>query len=103
MALYDKPLRFISNWDGENNPGFYNNNYEAACRTAMYLLPGQSGYEDSLLKAQEIFAEQLPVVPLYLEFKVAATRPDFYGFMADPGSENELWNIEEFGYGTLCK
>lgn len=103
MATYDEPLRFISNWDGENNPGFYNNNYEAACRTAMYLLPGQPGYEDSLLKAQEIFAEQLPVVPLNLEYKVAATRPDLCGFTADPGTENELWNIEEFGYGVLCK
>jgi len=103
MAPYGEPLHFVSNWVGENTPGFYNSNYETACQAAMYLLPGQLGYKDSLLKAQEIFAEQLPVIPLYLEFKVAVTRPDFCGFMADPGSENELWNIEEFGYGTLCK
>lgn len=103
MAPYGEPQRFISNWDGENTPGFFNSNYEAACRTALYLLPGQPDYKDSLLKAQEIFAEQLPVIPLYLEFKVAASRPDLCGFMADPGTDNELWNIENFGYGLLCE
>jgi hypothetical protein len=55
------------------------------------------------LLAQEIFAENLPTVPLYLRIKLAATRTDFCNFIMDPTENNETWNIEEFGFGPLCE
>jgi len=55
-------------------------------------------YRESLLQAQRLFAQQLPVVPLYLELRVAATRPDLQGFILDPTVSSEMWNIEEFHY-----
>ena len=50
---------------------------------ALQSLPGQAAYDDNHIKAQEIFGEELPVVPLYLRLKLAATRPDFCNFIMD--------------------
>jgi hypothetical protein len=47
-------------------------------------------------------AEQLPVAPLFLRLKNAATRPDFCNFIMDPTANSEFWNIEEFDYGPTC-
>ncbi len=95
-------LAFPEGWEGWNNPGYANPAYDAACETAMSLLPGQEGYEFYHWEAQRIFAEDLPIIPLYLRLKLAATRPDFCGFIMDPTARSEMWNIEEFGYGSHC-
>ncbi len=93
----------ISGWGGSNNPGFVNEEYDAACSTALDALPGQPEYEAGHLEAQRIFAEQLPVVPLYLSPKTSATRPDFCGLIMDPSNNTAFWNIEEFDYGEGCE
>ncbi len=87
---------------GWNNPGYANPEFDAACEAAMSQLPGQEGYEFYHWEAQRIFAEDLPIIPLYLRLKLAATRPDFCGFIMDPTANSEMWNIEEFGYGSHC-
>jgi peptide/nickel transport system substrate-binding protein len=97
----DKPA-FISGWGGGNDPGYASAEFDAACDAAIQSLPGQASYDENHLLAQEIFAEDLPVVPLYLRLKLAATRPDMCGFIMDPTANSEMWNIEEFGYGPLC-
>jgi peptide/nickel transport system substrate-binding protein len=89
-------------WSAQNYPGFANEEYELACSTAKGLIPGQPEYEAAHLEAQKIFSEQLPVVPLYLTIKLAATRPDMCGFIMDPSANSEFWNIEEFDYGEGC-
>jgi peptide/nickel transport system substrate-binding protein len=83
--------------------GFYSPDYNAACGGAMSALPGQPEYKANYLKAQEIFSDQLPAIPLYLNLRLAATRPDMCGFSLDPTAKSEFWNIEEYGYGPLCK
>jgi peptide/nickel transport system substrate-binding protein len=85
-------------WDGPNVSGFVNEEYDSACNAALELLPGQPEYAQYHLEAQRIFAEQLPAVPLYLHFKLAASRPDLRNFYVDP-TESEMWNIEAFDYG----
>jgi hypothetical protein len=60
-------------------------------------------YVENHLKAQEIFARDLPVIPLYLRIKFAISRPDFCGMSFDPTSPSELWNIENFDYGEGCE
>jgi peptide/nickel transport system substrate-binding protein len=87
---------------GQNDPGFANEDYDKACLAALNSLPGQPGYEENHKLAQQIFAEQLPVAPLFLRLKLAATRPDMCDFIMDPTANSEFWNIEEFGYGSLC-
>jgi peptide/nickel transport system substrate-binding protein len=89
-------------WGGWNDPGYSNPAFDAACLGALSALPGQAAYEENHLLAQAIFAEDLPVIPLYLRLKLAATRPDMCGFIMDPTANSEMWNIEEFGFGSLC-
>jgi peptide/nickel transport system substrate-binding protein len=89
-------------WTGFNRGGFVNGDFDLACGTTLRTLPGQIEYETAYLEAQRIFAEQLPVVPLYLYIKQSATRPDLCGFINDP-TGNSFWNIEEFDYGEGCE
>ena len=93
----------ISGWGGQNNPGFANAEYDQACLNALGSLPGQPEYDAAHLEAQAIFAEELPVVPLFLRLKLAATRPDMCNFIMDPTANSEFWNIEEFDYGECAE
>ncbi len=81
-------------WAGQNNPGFINEEFDAACLRAISALPGSDDYVEGHMEAQRIFSEQLPVVPLYLRIKLAATRPEVRGFVMDPTENSEMWNIE---------
>jgi len=94
---------YQSAWGGQNDPGFVDNAYDNACNRALQTLPGQPGYEEAHLEAQQIFSEQLPVAPLFLRLKLAATRPDFCNFIMDPTENSELWNVEFFDYGACAE
>jgi ABC-type oligopeptide transport system substrate-binding subunit len=95
-------LTFPFGWGGQNDTGFTNVEYDLACKSAIASLPGQASYTDNHLKAQELFANNLPVLPLYLRIKLSATRPDMCNFFQDPTANSEMFNIEEFAYGPLC-
>jgi peptide/nickel transport system substrate-binding protein len=92
----------ISGWGGQNDPGFALPEYDAACNQALSTLPGQPEYEQAHLDAQLLFSENLPVVPLFLRLKLAATRPDMCNFVMDPTNNSEFWNVEEFDYGDCA-
>ncbi|MCK5315595.1 MAG: hypothetical protein KAJ53_10750, partial [Anaerolineales bacterium] len=94
---------YQSAWGGQNDPGFADAAYDAACNEALGSLPGQPAYEAAHKEVQAIFAEQLPVAPLYLRLKLAVTRPDMCGFIMDPTANSEFWNIEEFDYGDCAE
>jgi len=81
-------------WAGQNNPGYMNDEYDAACIKAITSLPGTAEYEEGHKEAQRIFSEQLPVVPLWLRIKIAATRPEVKGFVLDSTENSDVWNIE---------
>ncbi len=89
-------------WGCSNNTGYSDPAFDAACTEAQNSLPGQDSYFENHMLAQEIFADQLPVIPLYLRLKLAATRPDMCNFIMDPTATSEMWNIEEFSYGQQC-
>jgi peptide/nickel transport system substrate-binding protein len=93
---------FPQGWAGQNNPGFSDSEYDRVCKAALQSLPGQPGYMENHLKAQEIFAEQLPVVLLHFHLNFGATRPDFCGYIIDPSENVDTWNIEAFDYGPDC-
>jgi peptide/nickel transport system substrate-binding protein len=85
-----------SGWAGQNDPGFTDEEYDRVCNAALQSLPGTPEYEQNHLKAQELFAEKLPVVPLHLKLKIAAARPQVSGFSVDPTCNTEMFNIEAF-------
>ena len=89
-------------WGGQNQTGYMSAEYDTVCKAALQALPGQPAYEENHLAAQAIFANDLPVVPLFLRLKLAATRPDMCNFFMDPTANSEMWNIEAFDYGESC-
>jgi len=89
-------------WSGQNNPGFHNADYDKACNTQLQSLPGEPALETAAKDAQRIFAQEVPVVPLFVRLKLAATRPDMCGFIMDPTANSEMWNIENFDFGPGC-
>jgi peptide/nickel transport system substrate-binding protein len=94
-----KPV-YPSGWGGQNQTGYADPEFDAACNKAVQSLPGQPSYDEGHLEAQAIFAEDLPVVPLFLRLKLAITRPDMCNFIMDPTANSEMWNIENFDYGA---
>jgi peptide/nickel transport system substrate-binding protein len=83
-------------WGCTGNTGWSDAEYDLVCKKALESLPGTPEYEQFHKEAQILFAEYLPVIPLYLRLKLAATRPDMKGFIMDPTESSEFWNIEEF-------
>lgn len=83
-------------WSGQNDPGFTDAEYDVACNAAIQSLPGTPEYEQFHKEAQALFAEKLPVVPLFLRLKLAAYAPRVSGFIMDSTANSEMWNIENF-------
>jgi peptide/nickel transport system substrate-binding protein len=83
-------------WGTQNDPGFENAAYDAACRRALQALPGTEDYIEGHKEAQRLFTQNLPVIPLFLRLKLAAYRPEVKGFIMDPTENSELWNVEAF-------
>lgn len=99
----DGTLRFPKGWKGQNNSGYSNPEYDQVCRAAREALPGQPGYIENHMLAQEIFSQDLPVIPLFLRIKFTITRPDFCGHRMDSTAKSDTWNIEAYDYGMGCE
>jgi peptide/nickel transport system substrate-binding protein len=93
---------FPFGWGGLNATGYSNLEYDAICHSAMGALPGEPAYVQNHLQAQELFAGELPSIPLYMRLKLAVARADMCGFEMDPTASSELWNLEGFNYGDGC-
>ena len=90
-------------WNVQNETGYSSAEYDAACNAARSVLPGTLDYTQNHLLAQEIFARELPVIPLYLRAKWTVSRPDFCGHTMDPTANSDFWNIEAYDYGEGCR
>jgi len=87
----------------ENNSGYSSSEFDQACKAALAAIPGQPGFIENHLLAQEIFSRDLPVVPLYNWIWVTAARVDMCGYWMDSTANSDTWNIEEYGYGDECE
>lgn len=85
----------FNGWQGVNVSGWSNEAYDAACRAALLLLPGQDGYEEAHQEAMRIFANELPALPLFTRMRLAATTPSVLNFTLDPTQPSPLWNVFE--------
>jgi len=87
-------------WVGTNVSGYQNEDYDLACQL---VLNDSSNQRDAVIEVQSIFNEELPVLPLYYQLKIAASRPDFCGLDSlDVSARSILYGLESFGYGLLC-
>jgi peptide/nickel transport system substrate-binding protein len=83
-------------WSGLNPTGFSNKDYDTACDLAKRALPGDAAYAQNHNLAQQLFAQYLPSIPLYLTVKTAIARADLTGLALDPTAATGLWNLEEY-------
>jgi peptide/nickel transport system substrate-binding protein len=91
-----------NHWVGTNVSGYSSPAFDAACQAAQQSLADETAHADSYHQAQSIFAQDLPVIPLYWRIKVAAARPEVCHFSLDPTAASSLWNIEMFDSGNSC-
>jgi len=92
-----------NSWVGTNVSGYGDPAFDAACLVSQQSLPDDPFHAAAYAQAQSIFAEDLPVIPLYWRVKVAATRADLCHFSLDPTAASNLWNIEAFDSGAGCQ
>lgn len=92
-----------NHWVGENVTGYSNPDFDKACQAGLQLQPDLASMQEEQAKAQDIFAKDLPVLPLYMDLSVDVTRPNFCGFNFIPGTRSDLWGIEAYNYGPECK
>ena len=93
---------FPFGWGGWNTSGYVSAEFDTACKAAMNSLPGEESYVQNHYLAQEIFAQDLPVLPLYMNVITAASRPDLCGFELNSTDATSLWNLEGYGYDLFC-
>ncbi len=89
-------------WGGVNASGYSNAEYDQACLDALYSLADMPQHKDGHAKAQAIFAEDLPALPLYWHYRVVMGRPDLCGIPQQAVSESIFIDLEWFNYGDGC-
>ncbi|MCP4425465.1 MAG: hypothetical protein GY803_13310 [Chloroflexi bacterium] len=87
--------RPYGDWDAANGTGWWDLEYDDACQTAHRNLPGTPAYEKAHREAQRIFAQNLPVIPLFLRLKVVAAQPHVSALKINPTQPSALWNLYE--------
>lgn len=83
---------FPKGWGGGNASGFADEEYDAACRMANTLLPEMKTRQEAVRRAQIIFSEELPALPLY--FRQDVMIADFELSGMEDGYFDPLWNVE---------
>lgn len=87
---------------GINASGFSDPAYDAACDQLLYGLPGEPGYAAGAEQTQQIYAEQLPSVPLYMRPRLIAYGTGICGLDLQPAAFSALWNLEQIRQGEDC-
>lgn len=86
-------------WMGTNITGWSRPDYDAACQAAMNAPPGDQAANRPV---QELFAEQLPVLPLYYTIHLTSSRPDLCELAVDGSARSDFWNLEKIAIGDDC-
>lgn len=82
-------------WGNVNATGWSNEAFDAACDLALTSLPGTPEYATNHQEALRIFSEQLPIIPLFSQMKLAVTAPTVLNFHPDTSQPSALWNLFE--------
>jgi peptide/nickel transport system substrate-binding protein len=82
-------------WGSSNDTGFSNSEFDATCNAAIQALDADTKAAEHA-KAQAIFTEFLPSIPMFARAKIVVTRPGVVGVIMDPTANSEFWNVENF-------
>ena len=86
LYMSDRVPEAANHWVGTNVGGYRNEEYDAAC-----LLPDTAEKD-----ARQIYAEELPAVPLYFNISTGLSAVNICGIRDRIGSRSLLWNMEQF-------
>jgi peptide/nickel transport system substrate-binding protein len=89
-------------WGGGNLTGYQNTDFDENCSLAKHSIPGQEVYLEAHQQAQLIFADDVPVLPLYQRIALNAMRVDMCDISSDLTATNAVNYIEIFDYGSSC-
>jgi ABC-type oligopeptide transport system substrate-binding subunit len=94
---------FPKSWTGMNITGYRSPAFDTACDLAHTTLPETPTYQTAHNDAQTIFAQELPVIPLYTRFKVLAAQPKVCSLAIESAYQEALWNLEVLGKDDTCQ
>jgi peptide/nickel transport system substrate-binding protein len=82
---------YSKGWGGANAPGYSNESFDVECSLIHTSLPDSDDTQEALLRMQTIFADDLPVLPLFFRRELILTNPVLEGFQS--GLYPPFWNI----------
>lgn len=83
---------YSKGWGGANASGYSNPDFDEKCSLILGNLPDQDSTLEAYQTVQQIFSEDLPVLPLFFRRQVIVYRSELTGF--DNGIYDLFWNIE---------
>jgi ABC-type oligopeptide transport system substrate-binding subunit len=89
-------------YGGVNFTGFSNEEYDAACESALSAGLNKELVTSQNERMQEILMEELPVLPLFFHVKAMVSRPDLCGLELDVSSRSPLKDIESYTLDEKC-
>jgi hypothetical protein len=82
-------------WAGQNSSGWCNETGSNALKNGDNTLDRQARIDNYAI-AQEEFAKDMPVLPLFNRVETTATAADFENFRSAPGMSYQSWNAHEW-------
>ena len=90
-------------WIGANITGYSSPAFDRACAGFYQARLQDASFATLNAELQRLFSQDLPVIPLYAQLKIALGRPDLCGFEVDPSARSIFWNLEALQYGEGCR
>lgn len=89
-------FRGFVGWQASNVTGFRSTPFNNACETAQNALYGTAEYEAAHQEALRIFADELPILPLFARVKVAIAHPRVQNIQLDIAEDSDWWTVAEW-------
>jgi peptide/nickel transport system substrate-binding protein len=94
---------YPNGWGGANASGYSNPQFDGACQGALNTLPEETFYATAHQQAQAIYAEDLPVLPLFVRSGWLVARPDLCGLQVGPANASIYAGLENFDSREGCR
>ena len=83
---------YLKGWGGANASGYSNPDFDQACSLILGNLPDQDSTLGAYQIVQQIFSEDVPVLPLFFRRQMIVLGLELTGF--EDGTYDLFWNIE---------
>ena len=90
-------------WGGTNAGGYQNPVFDGICQKAMTSFQDTEDYKMNHLEAQKVFSEEVPVLPMYANYRYSIHRPEICVSDMDHDYFGVLINIEQLYSDSSCQ